>query len=90
MFITFHRNSRIRTWLTNKGKVRTEEVLDIFIDGKKLPRGMCLSMFIKFTGIKFKKDETKQFILEELNGQKEAVYIRGIKWIKRNQLLRSQ
>jgi hypothetical protein len=41
MKVKFERNGTIREWYDRNKKYHKEEIIDVFIDNKKLPRGMC-------------------------------------------------
>jgi|WetSurMetagenome_2_1015567.scaffolds.fasta_scaffold00567_3 hypothetical protein len=45
--VDFCRNGTIREWKDSKNKRHVEEVLDVFVENIKLPRGMCGCMFKK-------------------------------------------
>jgi len=63
--VRFERNGTIREWYDNNKKYHKEEIIDIFINNKKLPRGMCSVMFRRFMILK--KGESKELILDEGN-----------------------
>lgn len=65
MNIKFKRNGRIRKWITINGQEKTEEVIDVYVNGKPLVRGMCYNIFRRATGINLEKDEEKQFNMYE-------------------------
>ena len=45
MEIRFERNGQYREWYDSNKKHHKEEVIDVFVRGKKLSRGLCLSVF---------------------------------------------
>lgn len=67
MQIKFKRNGRLRKWRTISGREKTEEVIDVYVNGKQLVRGMCYNIFKRSTGINLEKDEEKYFKMEEVN-----------------------
>jgi len=61
--IKFQRNGRM---LVNKVSGREEEVLDTWIDGKKLARGHCYPYLGRVLGVRFCQGEAKSFSFKEL------------------------
>lgn len=47
MQITVARNGRIREWFDKDKKHHKEEIVDVFFEGKRLPRGFCYNVFKK-------------------------------------------
>lgn len=66
MKIKFKRNGRLRKWRTLSGQEKTEEVIDVCVDGKQLVRGMCCNIFRRATGILLEKGDEKVFKMEEM------------------------
>jgi hypothetical protein len=50
------------------GKDKCEEVLDIYVNGKRMIRGMCYNIFKRATGISLEKDQERNFLMEEIHG----------------------
>jgi hypothetical protein len=61
MNITFERNGTIREWYDKNKKHHKEEVVDTFIDGVKLRRGLCFRIIKEM--IKLNPGESKSFCL---------------------------
>ena len=62
MEVKFERNGTIREWYDRNKKYHKEEIIDVYIDDKKLPRGMCGRIIVPI--IKIKKNEAKTLILD--------------------------
>lgn len=63
MEVRFERNGTIREWYDRNKKYHKEEIIDVFIDDKKLARGMCGRIIVPI--IKIKKNEAKILTLND-------------------------
>ena len=61
--IKFERNGTMREWYDKHKNYHNEEMIDVFIDNKKLSRGMCGVIFRQF--MKIKKGESKEFVMND-------------------------
>mgnify|MGYP005645345495 CR=1 FL=1 len=61
--VVFERNGTIREWYDNKQKYHKEEVIDTFIDGQKLRRGLCYRIIKEM--VLLKPGESQSFCLSQ-------------------------
>lgn len=71
MKVRFERNGTIREWYDKNKKYHKEEIVDVFIDNKKLPRGMCGRIIVPIINIK--KNESKTLTLDNDSFISEAI-----------------
>ncbi len=71
MEVKFERNGTIREWYDRNKKYHKEEIIDVFINNKKLARGMCGRILVPI--IKIKKNESKILTLNDSSFITKAV-----------------
>ncbi|MCK5138490.1 MAG: hypothetical protein KAQ85_01485 [Thermodesulfovibrionia bacterium] len=64
MEIHFQRNGQYREWYDSNKKYHKEEVIDVFIGGKKLSRGLCLSVFGKILPLELGEAKITELVLK--------------------------
>jgi hypothetical protein len=56
---------RVRHWLTRTGKERSEPIFDVYVNGHKLSRGICIALYKQIFDSSLKSGQIEEFVLEK-------------------------